>query len=90
LLPVAPNLLPSPHSPTQESLHRLFAKRILPDRFTPARESLGITLLENQLLELENHGAELCQTVILWAPMDLGLGRRLMGIASWAVIHCTL
>jgi biotin synthase-like enzyme len=25
------------------------------------RESLGITLLENRLSELENHGAELCQ-----------------------------
>jgi hypothetical protein len=32
------------------------------DRFTPARESIGIILLENQLSELENHGAKLYQT----------------------------
>jgi hypothetical protein len=49
------------HSPTpQESLHGLFVKQFSSGRFTFARESVRITLLQN--LELENYEAKLCQT----------------------------
>jgi hypothetical protein len=41
---------PAPHSTTpQKSLHTLFAKQFLPNRFTFTRESFGINLLKNQL-----------------------------------------
>jgi hypothetical protein len=62
LLPALKNHFTYRFTSQKDSLYELFVKRFSSKRFTCARESFRITLLENQLSELENYGAELCQT----------------------------
>jgi hypothetical protein len=67
MLPTASHSLTS-----KESLHSLFVKRFASNIFTSARKSLRITLLENRLSELENHGAKLCQTNLKYRLSRIG------------------